>query len=160
MSDFQPRPESRFTASAEKLRREFDRWLEAAFSQGERALDVIGLRGDRAWSPAVDVVETPESILVDVELPGVNPNLVDVTLAGNMLTIKGAAPIRPTLEGQSVHLVERRHGEFERSIPLPAPADPEKVTAEAAHGVLQIRIAKSDVVRPRQIRVNTSPAST
>src|SRR5262245_32663308 len=116
MSEYQSRPESRLTASADKLRREFDRWLEAAFSQGERALDVMGMRGNRPWSPAVDVVETTDSILIDVELPGVDPSQVDVTLAGNMLTIKGAAPIKPTVEGQSVHLVERRHGEFERSI--------------------------------------------
>jgi HSP20 family protein len=159
MSEYQSRPESRITASADKLRREFDRWLEAAFSQGERALDVMGMRGSRPWSPAIDVVETSDSILVDVELPGVDPSQVDVTLAGNMLTVKGAAPIKPTVEGQSVHLVERRHGEFERSIPLPAPADPEKVSADASQGVLHIRVSKADAVRPRQIRVNAGPTS-
>ncbi|MGE3316330.1 MAG: Hsp20/alpha crystallin family protein [Planctomycetaceae bacterium] len=157
MSEYQTRPESRITASADKLRREFDRWLEAAFSQGERALDVIGLRGDRPWSPGIDVIETVDAILVEVELPGVDPSTVDITLVGNMLTIKGTAPVRPTLEGQAVHLVERKHGSFDRSIPLPAPADPEKVSAEASLGVLHIRIAKADAVRPRQIRVNAGP---
>lgn len=159
MSEFQSRTESRFTASADKLRREFDRWLEAAFSQGERALDVIGLRGDRPWSPGVDVIETADAIVVEVELPGVEANQVDLTLAGNMLSIKGAAAAKPALEGQTVHLVERRHGAFERSIPLPAPVDPERVTAETSQGVLHIRIAKSESVRPRQIRVNSVPST-
>ncbi len=159
MSEYQTRPENRFSVSADKLRREFDRWLEAAFSQGERALDVMGLRGDRTWSPGVDVIETADSVLVDVELPGIDPSTVDITLAGNMLTIKGVAPVKPSLEGQTIHLVERRQGTFERSIPLPAPADPEKVSAEASLGVLHVRIAKADAVRPRQIRVNAGPSA-
>jgi HSP20 family protein len=140
-------------ASVEKLRHEFDHWLEAAVSQGERALDAFGLRG-RHWFPPVDVVETPEAVLVDVDLPGVDPQLVDVTLAGNMLTLRGKRIARDSVAGESAHLAERPHGDFQRSIPMPAAVDAEHVSAQAANGVLHIRLAKTERSKPRHIRVN------
>src|SRR3954463_1789240 len=80
--------------SVERLRREFERWVDAVLQQGNRALDVVGLRGnERQWSPTVDVMETPTEVQVDVDLPGVEPGLVDVSLAGNMLTIQGPKKI-------------------------------------------------------------------
>ncbi len=76
--------------SVERLRREFERWLDAAMNQGNRALDVVGLRGaDRPWTPAVDLTETPTDVQVDVDLPGIDPVLVEVSLTGNMLNVQG-----------------------------------------------------------------------
>src|SRR5437016_1029258 len=80
--------------SMERLRREFDRWLETMLQQGNRALDVVGLKSSERLSPLpVDVLETPTEVHVDVDLPGVEPGLVDVSLTGNMLTIH--VPRRP-----------------------------------------------------------------
>jgi len=154
MSDDEPCAESKLAASAERLRREFDRWLEAAASQGERALDAMGLRGERPCSPRVDLIETADAILVDVDLPGADPATVDVSLAGNMLTIKGSVAAQPAEDGRTVHLSERRHGAFSRSLPLPAPVDAERVTAEVTSGILHVKIAKAEQAKPRQIRVN------
>ena len=65
-------PENPLTASVERLRRELDHWLEVAWQQGERALDKIGVRaGTLTSTPAVDVIETEEDVLVLVDLPGV-----------------------------------------------------------------------------------------
>jgi HSP20 family molecular chaperone IbpA len=85
---------SPISQSVERLRREFERWVEAALQQGGRALDVVGLRAtDRQWAPAVDLVETPTDLHIDVDLPGVEPSVVDVSLAGNMLTVQGPKKI-------------------------------------------------------------------
>jgi len=82
-----------FQESVDKLRREFERLLEVAMEQGGRALDKIGLRTAAGpWIPLVDMIETPEEITVLFNLPGVDPESVDLHVAGNMLTISGEAP--------------------------------------------------------------------
>lgn len=143
----------------ERLRREFDRWLETALQQGGRALDAVGLRGtDRTWTPSVDVVETPTEIQVDVELPGVEPAVVDVSLAGNMLTVQGPKKLWSLPQGAVSHLVERMHGPFERSIPMPAPVLADSVTADLKHGILRVRLLKSEKARSLKIPVQGEPA--
>lgn len=153
MSETEPRPEGPLTASVEKLRQELDRWLEVAVAQGGRALDAFGLRNEKSWSPAIDLIERTDDVLVLVDLPGVAPSAVDVTLAGNMLLLKGKRPDHSQNAEETVHLAERLSGEFCRSIPMPAPVDPEQVSAEAKEGVLRVRLAKTERARPRQIPV-------
>jgi len=155
MSETEPRSERPLTASVEKLRQELDHWLEVAVAQGGRALDAFGLRNEKSWSPAIDLIERAEDVLVLVDLPGVAPSAVDVALAGNMLTVKGQRPDRPHDDTETVHLGERLSGEFCRSIPMPAPVDLEQVCAETREGVLHIRLAKTERAKPRQIPVRT-----
>jgi len=146
-------PDNPVTASVQRLRQEFDRWLETAMSQGGKALDALGLRGKRPWYPAADIVETPDSVYVTVNLPGVDPAAVNVSIAGNMLTIKGDAPETPLTDRDVAHMRQRNYGPFERSIPMPAPVDPDRVTAEAKQGVLTVRMAKTERAVARQIHV-------
>lgn len=160
MSTNDPRSEGPIQASVERLRHEFDRWLELAMSQGERALDVIRPRGDRPWMPMIDLVETENEVLVYVDLPGVDPKSVDITLTGNMLTLKGEKASIQAEEGRSVHLRERARGPFCRSVPMPVPVNPDDVAADARDGVLRIRLAKPDRLKSRQVQVNVSPATS
>jgi HSP20 family protein len=147
--------------SVERLRREFERWLDAALTQGNRALDVVGLRGaDRPWTPAVDLLESPAEVQVDVDLPGIDPVLVEVSLAGNMLTVKGPKRTHIPPQGGTVHLAERMQGPFERSIPMPAPVIADSVTAELKNGVLHIRLMKSEKARSMKIAVHAEPQAT
>lgn len=143
------------TGSVERLRQEFDRWLETAMSQGGRALNAIGLRSGGKWTPPVDVVETPDEVLVTVDLPGVAASAVGVTLAGNMLTLKGESASIDAPEDRRVHMTERCHGPFERSVPMPVPVEPESVSAEARDGVLTVRLPKAERAKTRQIPVST-----
>lgn len=146
------------TQSVDRLRREFEKWVEAALQQGNRALDVVGLRPvDRQWAPAVDVVETPTEIHIDVDLPGVEPAVVDVSLAGATLTIQGPKKLSLTVEGSVTHLAERMQGPFQRTIALPAPVVPESVTADLKHGVLRLRLLKSEKARAQKIPVHSEP---
>ena len=145
--------------SMERLRREFERWVDTALHQGSRALDAVGLRAaDRQWSPAVDLVETPTEIHIDVDLPGVEPAIVDVSLAGNVLTIQGPKKISLTPDGATVHLIERMHGSFQRAIPMPAPVLADSVSAELKNGVLRLRLLKSEKARAQKIPIRSEPS--
>jgi HSP20 family protein len=146
--------------SVERLRREFERWLEAAMQQGNRALDVVGLRGaDRPWTPAVDLLESPTEVQVDVDLPGIDPVLVEVSLTGNMLTVQGPKRTHIPPPGGVVHLSERMQGPFQRSIPMPTPVIADSVSAELKNGVLQIRLMKSEKARALKIPVHAEPVA-
>jgi HSP20 family protein len=149
-----PRPDGPLSQSMDKLRSEFDRWLEAAWSQGERAMDAIGLRPGKSWSPPIDIIEGEDSVRVLMNLPGVETSGIELTLAGHMLTVSGVLPAVDLGANGQQHLTERPGGEFRRSIPLPASVDPERITAVCQHGVLTVTVAKSEQQRARKIPVS------
>ena len=154
MSTADPRTPGPVTAPLEKLRQEMDHLLEVAWSNGARALDAFGLSPSvKSWAPAVDVLESDDGITVLVDVPGIDPQSIDVTLTGNMLTLKGERLLPPPPAGQICHLVERGRGAFSRSIPIPVPVNPDHVHAEARNGTLSIRLAKQQSAKPRQIIV-------
>lgn len=162
MTSENPMNEGPLRSSAERLREELDRWLEAAWSQGERAMDVMGIRG-RMLGPAMDVIEGPDSLLILVDVPGITPEQLDVSVAGNLLTVSGVHPAPILAAEESLAREERPHGQFKRSIPLPASVNAESITAECALGVLRIRIAKTEDEKVRRVPVRTgepAPAPT
>ena len=106
-----------------------------------------------AWIPPVDLIETPQAYLLRVEIPGIDPKDVEVTLTGDTLTIRGEKPVEENLADQTWALVERTIGKFERSFRLPAAASPKDVEAHARHGVLAIRVSKAPEAQPRKITV-------
>ena len=156
MSPTEGRSANPFTAPLEKMRHELDSLLETAWANGGRALDAMGIKPARTWAPEADIVETDEFVTVFMDLPGLDPQAVDITLAGNMLTVKGTR-LAPVAEAAgNVHLAERPRGSFSRSIPLPVAVDPESVQAESRHGTLSIRLAKQQSAKPRHIRVQVA----
>lgn len=157
MNDTDPRGEGPLTSSLERMRQELDRWIESARSQGNRAMDAFGLRGENKMVPRLDLIESDEDIRVVMDVPGVDPHLISVSIMGNMLTIKGHKPPTPTESNQTVHLHERSQGDFERSIPMPTPVDPDSISAESRHGVLTVLLLKSERAKSRQIPVKSSP---
>ena len=100
----------------------------------------------RAWSgdmsPRLDVSETDQELDIDAELPGFDEKDVEVTLAGDTLTIRGERQNGQEDKGKNYHLSERRWGSFTRSITLPFDADPNDVDAKFEKGVLHIAIKK------------------
>lgn len=139
---------------SEKLREVIAGWIDTVTTQGERAIDSLGLRGGgKPWNPPVDVVEGPEQVVVHVDLPGVDPEKVEILLVGNMLTIKGEQGSCSSEAGQTVHRRERSAGSFSRSIPLPTPVNPDKVSADSKHGVLRVTLAKEARPQPRPIPI-------
>jgi HSP20 family protein len=146
--------ESSCESPAEKLRDVVAGWIDMVASQGERAIDAFGMRPPgKPWIPHADVVEFAEHVVVQVDVPGVDPQTVEVLLVGNMLTVKGDQPAPASRTGETVHRRERPTGTFSRSIALPVPVDPEKVSAESKNGVLTITLAKEERIKPRHIPI-------
>jgi HSP20 family protein len=151
--------ETRSESPGDKVRDVVAGWIDMVASQGERAIDVFGLRGSgKPWLPCVDIVETAERVVVAVDLPGIDPDRVEILLVGNMLTVKGDQFPQGTQPGETVHRRERPCGTFSRSIPLPVAVDPEKVSADARHGVLTITLAKAERCKVRQIPIGVKTA--
>ena len=141
--------------SIDRLRTEFDKLLGVAVEQGERALDKLGLFGNEAvWIPRVDVLELAEQVQVDIDLPGVTAEEINITLAGNMLTVTGTRSTGTmTTAGQTVRVSERPSGQFRKSVPMPVAVDPEQVTAAVQNGVLTVMLEKSPTEKSRQIPI-------
>ena len=102
-----------------------------------------------AWTPAVDVAETEEAIVLHVELPGMKQEEIDIELTGDTLTLRGER--KATTEGFA--RIERRSGKFARSFTLATPVQNEKVRAAYRDGVLEITLPKSEETKPRKIAV-------
>lgn len=161
MSDKEQTTESPLAASVERLRTELDHWFGKAVSTGGKALDAFGLRNmDKTWSPTVDLIETNDEIVVDFCLPGVDPKAVEVSIAGNMLTVKGEMSPFQTEDNETVHLRQCHRGPFQRSIPMPVPVDAESVSAESNNGLLTVRLTKAERTKSRQIPVNVPSKET
>jgi HSP20 family protein len=103
--------------------------------------------------PLVNISEDPEHIYVRAELPGVNPEDLDITIKEQHLVIRGERKIPPEEKNVNYHRRERESGFFRRVLRLPSQVDPNKVEAACKDGVLTITLAKPEEVKPRQISV-------
>lgn len=109
-----------------------------------------------AWVPPVDVLEQPDAIRINLEIPGVNPDQVQIAVEGNVLTISGTKEQVAEEKTERVHRYERTYGAFERTFTLPATVDAEHIKAAYENGVLSITLPKVERAKPRQIPVETS----
>jgi HSP20 family protein len=105
-----------------------------------------------------DVSEDENALQITMELPGVNPDDVRLSLENNVLTIRGEKRQQIDENNERVHRSERVYGVFERTFVLPNTVDPDKIDARFEDGVLFVRIPKSERARPREIRVTSSSA--
>lgn len=119
----------------------------------ERTLGSVRGPGRAAFSPAVDVVEDKDALVVRAELPGVKREEIDVSIDGNVLTLRGERKLEREEETKRYHHIERAHGTFVRYFQLPTTVDAEKIEAKLADGVLTLNIPKKDIVKARKINV-------
>lgn len=129
------------------IRREIDRLFDDTFG-GAPA-------GRGSWVPAVDVREDAGAYRFDLELPGVDPDAVEVTADQGVLTVRGEKPQRREDEGDDgrMHVTERTFGSFARAFQLPQGVDYDAISAEFDRGLLSIRVPKRSRPEPRRIRV-------
>jgi HSP20 family protein len=106
-----------------------------------------------AWAPALDISERKDAYLVTVELAGLNPEDLDITMEDGLLTIQGERKFTQESSGQQFHRVERRYGAFRRAITLPAHVMAEGIEASFEDGVLQILVPKAEEATPKRIQV-------
>lgn len=148
--------------SSDRIREELERVVARLRDGGEKALDAMGIRSGE-WQAQADVIETPDSVLVTLDVAGVNAATLDVRIVGNMLTISGSHPIRSLDANWIVHLSNRPQGKFSYSIPMPVPVNHEEVSAESSDGVLTVRLGKAEAAKSRTIPVSSktkAPEST
>lgn len=119
------------------LRRDVDRIFEEAFNGFGRGLSAWS--GASAVTPTLDIADTDTEVVVTAELPGLDEKDFEVTLAGDILTIKGEKKAEAERRNGDAYYVERRFGQFSRSVRLPFE---ESIEAKYDKGVLTIRIPK------------------
>jgi HSP20 family protein len=109
------------------------------------------------WIPSVDIHEYTDRFELYVDLPGVDPSAVDLTLDGGILTLSGERPepTRKDNEETQGRRVERGHGQFYRRFVLPDTVDSDKVNATGNHGVLTVTIPKQAKAMPRRIQIGS-----
>ena len=136
------------------LQHEMNRLFDDFFG---RPLGLVrGLWGDGEdrFLPPVDIKETDDKVIVEAELPGMDPKDLDIKIEGDTLMLVGERKNQKEEKTKSFHRVERSFGRFERMLELPPGADPEKVEANYKDGVLKIEIAKKEEAKRKTIRVN------
>lgn len=110
-----------------------------------------GTRG--AWTPALDVFETQDKFVITMELPGVSPDDVDISVEDSTLVVRGERRFYSEQNEESFLRVERRFGEFTRSLTLPSTADAESIQASFDQGVLTIEVPKREEAKPRKVSI-------
>lgn len=107
-----------------------------------------------AWRPLVDIYETDEGVVLQVDLPGVNKEDVSVEVKNNLLTITGQRQIESPVDEDRYYRRERSCGMFQRSFTLRSAIAPESVKASFKNGVLTVRIPKPEEEKPKKISVS------
>jgi HSP20 family protein len=134
--------------SIEQLRREMGRMLD-----GQSSTEETSNIATSDWVPAVDIKETDKEFLIHADIPGVDPNDIDVHMEDGMLTIKGERESETKENREGYKRVERHRGTFYRRFSLPDTANADKISAKSNHGVLEITIPKQEKAQPRKIQV-------
>lgn len=106
-----------------------------------------------AWSPAVDVYETPEGIVLKADLPGLNKDDIDIQVQDNSVTLKGERRLEKEVEQENYLRVERSYGTFHRTFTLPTAIQSDKIRAVFKDGVLEVNIPKVEEAKPKQIKI-------
>ncbi len=110
----------------------------------------------RPWSPAVDIYENENALVLKADLPDVDPKNVSIQLENGTLTLKGERKFEQQDNNKGFHRVERSYGSFVRAFSLPDTVDGEKVKADYKNGVLTVTLAKKEVAKPKTINVEIS----
>lgn len=130
-----------------QLQRELDRFQNGDDSGGKIAT--------AEWAPAVDIKEEENQFVIHADLPGVNPDDIDVSMENGVLTIKGEKNTEAKTEKDNYKRVERIYGSFYRRFSLPDTADNDAISAKTKNGVLDIVIPKREAEKPKKISVMT-----
>jgi len=130
------------------LRDAMDRLFEDSFV---RMRGLPATFGDQTL--ALDMYETADRVVVKTAVPGVKPEDIEITISGDVLTIKGETQTEQREEKASYIRQERRYGAFQRSVQLPGSVVTDKAEATFENGILTLSMPKAEQVKPRTIKV-------
>lgn len=129
------------------LREAMDRLFDDAFTRP------VNLR-DGGWSsPAIDMYQTDDDIVIKAALPGFTADEVQINVTGDVLTLRGEMKHEEEKKDKAWHIREHRWGSFERSVALPTDVRADKAAADFENGILTITLPKAEEVKPKTINV-------
>jgi HSP20 family protein len=128
------------------LREAMDRLFDDAFTRPICNVNNWGLS-------AIDLYQTDDNVVVKAALPGLNAEDVQITITGDVLTLKGEFRQNSDTKNMTYHIKEQRYGAFERSLSLPTAVQTDKIKADFENGILTITMPKAEQVRPKTITV-------
>lgn len=145
------------TTTLSRFRNEMERAFDRFFVE---PLDAVWHgRNGADWMPKLDMIEDHDGISLRMELPGVTPRNVDVSVRDNILTISGHKESSSHEEGKDFYVSEREFGSFRRSLELPPGCDAEKIAASQENGVLTVKIPRSRESTSKRIAVKAGSGS-
>lgn len=130
------------------FRREMDRLFDRFWEDDGENLPAI-----REWVPSLDFSETADTYMVRIEIPGLEPKDVQVTLQDNVLTVKGEKKEEIKEKDERFYRLERSYGMFSRSLRLPAPVEGAKVNAVFKGGLLTVTVPKAPEAKAATIPI-------
>jgi len=138
----------------------WDPWHEIGQLQNEMSRMLAGARAcggfDQREFPPVNLYVNDHDLLLTLEIPGIDPAKVDVTVAGDTVNLRGERPAEAVQPGQGFHRRERPVGQFSREVRLPFEVDPSKTEAAYDRGVLTVRMTRPESVKPRKVTVKSA----
>jgi len=105
------------------------------------------------WSPAVDIYETPETIVMKADLPGLSREDIEIQIRDNTLTLRGTRRFAKDVQQENYLRIERAYGAFQRDFTLPATVQQDKIRAVFRDGVLELTLPKAEESKPTKIAI-------
>jgi HSP20 family protein len=109
---------------------------------------------ERAWAPAADMYETKDELVIKADLPGMSEKDVQVSITGDLLSLKGQRIEAEDVKPEQYFRAERWAGRVERVFQLPIPVQADKVRASYREGVLTVTLPKVEAVKPKEIKID------
>ena len=132
------------------LRKEMEQVLDRFW---EMELPELPTLGD--WTPALDVSETNDSLVVKIEVPGIEPKDIQLNVRNDVLTVRGQRKFEKQERDEHYFRTERAYGSFARSIRMPMPVDSGRAKAEFKHGLLTVTLPKVPAAKGAEIPIST-----
>jgi HSP20 family protein len=113
-----------------------------------------GKRYGRSWTPRADIYETEDHVVVQLDIPGVDADSIDIQCEKGMLSLKGERPFNGSDAERKYYRVENVYGPFERYFEIPRTLDVNKVEAKYSDGVLKLVFPKAEEAKPKKIEIS------
>ncbi|HAE60664.1 MAG TPA: heat-shock protein Hsp20 [Anaerolineae bacterium] len=129
------------------LREAMDRLFDDAFTRP------LSMGAVSSVLPAIDLYQTEDEVVVKAALPGLKPDEVQISITGDVLTLRGEFKQEEQKQEATWHIREQRRGAFERSVMLPSVVQTDKAKADFENGILTVTLPKAESVKPKTISI-------
>lgn len=146
-------PATRGNDPLARMHREMDRMFDDFFGGSRPAAE-----GGLLLKPSIDIAESKKAYRISVEVPGIEPDQIDLHVEGDTLVLSGEKRQESEDDDEGFHRIERSYGQFRRVLTLPEDADPDGIKADFKHGVLKIkvpRVKRSEKPGAKKVKIET-----